>query len=183
MFKAVFMLKDLGKFQTLSEAFKAIYDAVKEEKVLMWQTLETTIWIKENGKVKPYSFYEARDIMCAEGYLVDGKWIDKGTPTNPQHGREPEKVRIEVFGGVAEATFIPDGITVMIIDHDNAETGEYVGTPVKDQSNEPKPKPLAQFIDEWDLAHPDERNTREYFQQALDAYESTEQVKIRIEQV
>ena len=44
-----------------------------------------------------------------------------------------------------------------------------------------KPKSLAQFIDEWDLAHPDERNTREYFQQALDAYELTENVTIKIE--
>ena len=56
------------------------------------------------------------------------------TPADPQHGREPDKV-----------------------------------------------KPLAQFINEWDLAHPDERNTCEYFQQALDAYQSTENVKIKIE--
>ena len=46
-----------------------------------------------------------------------------------------------------------------------------------------KVKPLAQFIDEWDLAHPDERNTREYFQQALDAYQSVENVTIKIERI
>lgn len=75
MYKAVYQLKELGTFETLHEAFKVIYDAIKKEKVLLWQMLETTIWI-EHGTPEPYSFYEARDLMCQAGYLVDGKWIE-----------------------------------------------------------------------------------------------------------
>lgn len=47
----------------------------------------------------------------------------------------------------------------------------------------PKPKPLAQYLFEHDCEYADVRSSREYFQQALDAYESTENVKIRIERI
>lgn len=72
---------------------------------------------------------------------------DEGTPANPQHGREPDKV-----------------------------------------------KPLAQYLDEY-IEHEVEIGNidpiymyahdswRELLEQALDAHESTEQVKIRIEQI
>lgn len=137
MFKAVYQLKELGTFKTLAEAFKVIYDAIKDEKVLLWQMLETTIWI-EHDSPEPFSFYEARDIMCAEGYLVDGKWIDKATPSDPQHGRDVKPL----------AQYLGEYIAVI--------DGDYVSD-----------------CDTW----------RELLKQALDAYESTEQVKIRIEPV
>ncbi len=75
MYKATYQLKEIGEFETLTEAFKAIYDAIKTEKVLLWQMLETTIWIECPGRT--LSFYEARDLMCAQGHLVDGKWKDE----------------------------------------------------------------------------------------------------------
>lgn len=78
MYRAIYQLKNLGEFPTLSLAFKAIYDAIKKEEVrLTWQVLETTIWIEQDESPVSYSFYEARDIMCDNGYLVDGKWVDQ----------------------------------------------------------------------------------------------------------
>jgi len=69
------------------------------------------------------------------------------------------------------------------------------GTPPDSQhGREPKPKPLAQYLDKYidveiesgnvspDVAELYAYNSwRELFEQALDAYESTENVKIRIE--
>ncbi len=75
MYTAVYKLKTIDKFPTFKEAFKAIYDAIKADKEpLTYQALETTIWIG-NGGFCMY-FYEARDMMCMEGHLVGGKWID-----------------------------------------------------------------------------------------------------------
>lgn len=73
--------------------------------------------------------------------------------------------------------------------------GLQTGTPTDPQPNrEPEPKPLAQYLDEY-IEHEIElgnirpavsdlfayNSWRDLLQQALDAYESTEQVKIRIE--
>ena len=60
----------------------------------------------------------------------------QATPPEPQHGREPDKV-----------------------------------------------KPLAQYLTEYNCEHTGSRFCREYFQQALDAYQSTENVTIKIERV
>jgi len=76
MFTATYQLKEIGTFETLAKAFKVIYDAIKAEKVLSWQILETTIWIKEDEDPIPYSFYEARNLMYQVGHLVNGEWID-----------------------------------------------------------------------------------------------------------
>lgn len=64
-------------FETFSQAFKAIYDAIRKEKVLLLQMLETTIWIEQIGTPYIYPFYEARDMMCKMGFLVDGKWVSE----------------------------------------------------------------------------------------------------------
>ena len=57
-------------------------------------------------------------------------------------------------------------------------------TPTNPQPSEPdKVKSLAQYLFEHDCEYADVRSSREYFQQSLDAYESTEQVNIRIERV
>jgi len=79
MYKATYQLKSIGEFETLAEAFKVIYDAIKAEKVLLWQMLETTIWIEQiesEQLIAHYNFYQARDQMCKEGHLVNGKWMD-----------------------------------------------------------------------------------------------------------
>jgi hypothetical protein len=59
------------------------------------------------------------------------------------------------------------------------------GTSVEDRyGREPdKVKPLAQYLFEHDCEYAGVRSSYEYFQRTLDAYESTEQVKIRIEKV
>jgi len=67
--------------------------------------------------------------------------LAQATPADPQHGREPEKV-----------------------------------------------KPLAQYLSEYldyqgNILPADMDSLRDIFEQALDAYESTEQVKIRIEPI
>ena len=36
------------------------------------------------------------------------------------------QVVVEVLGGVAEVTFCPEGIDVVIIDHDNKINGDYI---------------------------------------------------------
>jgi len=138
MYKAMYQFKELGTFETLAEAFKTIYDAIKKEKVLLWQMLETAIWIEAPCDV--ISFYDARDIMCKEGYLVDGKWVDKDEliPAESRYGHEPDKV-----------------------------------------------KPLAQHLGEY-LAPLDHSNSYiigwcDLLKHALDTYESTENVKIKIE--
>ena len=83
MFEATYQLKSLGKFQTFVEAFKVIYDtindAIKLNEPLSWQVLETTTWIESDSDnaISPIMFYEARDKMCREGYLVNGKWVNK----------------------------------------------------------------------------------------------------------
>ena len=77
MYKLVYELKSLGTFETFSEAFKVIYNAIKKEKVLSWQMLETTIWIEQIGTPFIYPFYEARDMMCRMGFLVNGKWVNE----------------------------------------------------------------------------------------------------------
>lgn len=76
MFEATYQLKSLGKFPTFAEAFKVIYDAIKSDEHLSWQILETTTWI-ESDEALPTMFYEARDRMCREGYLVNGQWVNK----------------------------------------------------------------------------------------------------------
>jgi hypothetical protein len=77
-YDAVYELKSLGLFSTFAEAFKAIYDEIKKSSVISWQILEIATWItNEDSGGAPISFYDARDIMCEIGYLVDGKWVEK----------------------------------------------------------------------------------------------------------
>ena len=78
MYTATYSMEDIGDFDTFAEAFKAIYDkiqaALDSEEGLCWQLLETTIWIKTPEGL-PVAFYDARDRMCKEGFLVNGKWV------------------------------------------------------------------------------------------------------------
>lgn len=75
-YEAIYSLKSLGLFSTFVEAFKAIYVETKKSPSIDWQILETTVWIiNKKGSNSPIFFYDARDIMCEMGYLVDGKWV------------------------------------------------------------------------------------------------------------
>jgi hypothetical protein len=57
-------------------AFRAMFYYVKNalERGMSWQELETAIWIETptNGAA-PICFYDARDIACEAGWLVDGE--------------------------------------------------------------------------------------------------------------
>ena len=82
MFKAVYSLKEIGSFETFKEAFKALYDIVQAElgKVtLSWQILEAATWIENTSQMinLPVLFFDARDIACDKGWLVNGKWQEE----------------------------------------------------------------------------------------------------------
>ena len=115
--------------------------------------------------------------------------------------------------GIVECISNPTNVDVILHDFDIQDTdnsnfvyGEIDGydfmvvrfpgkaTPSNPQPNEPEPKPLAQYLGEYveqeiienPYAKPKMWGIlawHELLKQALDAYESTEQVKIRIERV
>lgn len=86
MWKAVFALKELGEFGTFPEAFKAIYDEIKKQKTITVIVLETATWIIRSGSNKvSILFNEARDLMCDEGYLVDGKFVENPFTNGTKH--------------------------------------------------------------------------------------------------
>ena len=76
MYEAIRNLKSLGEFETFPEAFKAIYDSIKKNPPITWMELASVTWIKNEISLLPISFYDARDLMCRQGYLVEGKWVD-----------------------------------------------------------------------------------------------------------
>ncbi len=74
--KAIYNLEEIGCFDTFKEAFTAIYNAIKKEPTLSVQLLETTIWIIADGiNANPIFFYDAKDLACEMGILIDGKLI------------------------------------------------------------------------------------------------------------
>lgn len=82
MYTAIFCMEDIGTFGTFAEAFKVLYDVIKEnlasENRIGWMELETAVWVK-TPEGQPIYFPEARDRMCKEGFLVNGKWVDHET--------------------------------------------------------------------------------------------------------
>jgi hypothetical protein len=75
---AIYNLKILIEDVSFKQAFKAIYDEIQkeiEEGQLTYQSL-TCCWIKDKNSDLPIMFYDARDIACKKGYLIDGKWAD-----------------------------------------------------------------------------------------------------------
>lgn len=71
---AVYNLEEIGCFSTFKEAFMAIYHAIKKEPVLSVQLLETAAWIMADGQnAHPIYFYDAKDLACEMGILVNGK--------------------------------------------------------------------------------------------------------------
>jgi hypothetical protein len=60
---------------TFAAAFKEMFEWVMQQVkggALCYQVLETSIWIEMPNR-RPLYFYDARDIACKEGILVDGK--------------------------------------------------------------------------------------------------------------
>lgn len=61
--------------KTFKEAFTHMFNWVNEQLKgggLSYQVLETAIWIETPGG-SPIFFYDARDLACEQGILVDGK--------------------------------------------------------------------------------------------------------------
>lgn len=75
--KAIYNLREIGCFGTFKEAFAVIHNAIEKEESLTWQLLETAIWIiSASPEARPIYFYDARDIACEMGILIDGKLVD-----------------------------------------------------------------------------------------------------------
>jgi hypothetical protein len=78
MFKAVYLIKEIGAFATLQEAAKAIFKKVREDiaaKRMTWQTLET-IWVERPNERLPMMFYDLRDHAAQEGWIDgQGNWL------------------------------------------------------------------------------------------------------------
>lgn len=63
------------KTASFKEAWKAMYEYVKkglDSNSMPWQLLETGIWIVQPSGA-PIMFYDARDMACNAGWLVNGK--------------------------------------------------------------------------------------------------------------
>lgn len=74
--KAVYNLKEIGCFDTFKAAFTAIYYAIRNEANLTYQLLETAVWIKADTLIAhPIYFYDAKDLACEMGILVNGELI------------------------------------------------------------------------------------------------------------
>jgi len=121
---------------------------------------------------------------------------DKGTPAEDRYGREPDKVKsnetdklkydlaiIHEHTNLADSndkqTFI-DANKMIRNRTEKYANLEITAGPIYEG---PKVKSLAQYLFEHDCEYADIRSSREYFQQALTAYESTQGVQIRIERV
>ena len=77
MWEAICLMDTLGEFELFQNAFKAIYDRLKSE-VFSEEVMNDSTWIISTGaNAHPIYFWDAKDIMCNMGYLVNGKWIDK----------------------------------------------------------------------------------------------------------
>ena len=71
----VINMKDGEFFDSFGKAFEVIYDYIKESEDITWMELESTIWIDNvtnGGRSYPTMFFDARDIMCDSGLIVDG---------------------------------------------------------------------------------------------------------------
>lgn len=116
------------------------------------------------------------------------------TPPDPQHGREPDKVKcIDCLNGgmgmqcavcgTSPSTDNPIDCTDFEPRPQGTPAESRYGRDVKSD----KVKPLAQYlVDYLQHEHPVGFNRlfwKRIIEQALDAYESTEQVKIRIERI
>lgn len=79
-YRAVFAMRELGVFDDLKSAFKAIHDAVKAEKTLMAMVLDGATWVEVIGGPpgpRVRSFYEVRDHAVDMGWLRDGRWVER----------------------------------------------------------------------------------------------------------
>lgn len=79
-YKAIFAMRELGVFDDLKSAFKAIYDAVKAEKTLMAMVLDAATWVEVIGGPPPRcrSFYKVRDHAVDMGWVREGEWVEEG---------------------------------------------------------------------------------------------------------
>ena len=141
-------------------------------------------WVDDDGYII-YGDDNEQVIVCEmypEHVQALTKIIESGTPPNPQHGRKPDKVK-------------PECDNCVYLEADGEIINEHIEKIMRLEARLEEPenvKPLAQYLGEYiehECGMVDVFTTsgavswRELLEQALDAYESTEQVKIRIERV
>jgi len=78
MYTLTWGLVKTGRYKTFEAAFIDLYDRLKaalddEDVGMSYQMLETAIWIEADVLQLPIMFYDARDIACTSGLLVDGE--------------------------------------------------------------------------------------------------------------
>ena len=82
MYKLVVEMKDVGTFETFSEAFREFFKKIKEITSsgmgTSWQVLETMCWIERHydetyNIVRYLYFYEARDLAYRIGLMKEMK--------------------------------------------------------------------------------------------------------------
>lgn len=83
MYTVAIYLKDIGKFPTFYEAFKAFYEALKAELKTgaTWQAIETTCWIEHNNE--PLYWYQSRDLAYKLG-IMKGEGDFQEIPSDQQ---------------------------------------------------------------------------------------------------
>jgi hypothetical protein len=79
MFELTYHLERVGMYETFPEAFTELYKRLSKDLKTgtTFQAIEITIWIKPDSWPQPIMFYEARDIACWMGLLVDGQLNQK----------------------------------------------------------------------------------------------------------
>lgn len=78
MFKATFGMAEIGKFPSLKDAFKAIYDRCMSEQSFPMMMFDT-IWVEPADNTRPSNVLLFNDLIKVaheQGWLTEkGKWV------------------------------------------------------------------------------------------------------------
>ena len=96
MYKLTYGLVKVGEYKTFDECFIELYNRLQKDldgpQGMSYQFLETMIWIETPFSSLPVMFYDARDMACTKGLLVDGK-------LNPDYKKNHRIVEGQLQGG------------------------------------------------------------------------------------
>ncbi len=96
MFKVLICLKEVGKYDTFSEAFKEFFTRIKYllDSGTSWHTLETTNFIEYHGDLNGESFVGVMNFYAVEDFAHKvGLLLGKGELKDPLPDIDPMVVR------------------------------------------------------------------------------------------